>query len=211
MLKVQCVDRLGFAFIYEYRLAVGYAANMTTSMHTTYHRLLFLDRDGVINVDHGYVSKREEFEFVPGIFGLVCAAREKGYGVVVVTNQSGIGRGYYTEDEFWGLTNWMTDQFHANEAPIDQVFFCPYHPDATIEKFRQTHPWRKPGPGMLLAAKEQFRTNMAASVFIGDKETDVAAGRAAGVGTVLLLGTDEESGIKPTATIASLLEAISWL
>ncbi len=184
---------------------------MNTPHSPTYPRLLLLDRDGVINIDHGYVSKREDFEFIPGIFDLVRTARARDYGVVIVTNQSGIGRGYYTEDEFWVLTNWMTDQFHANDAAIDHVFFCPYHPDATIEKFRQTHPWRKPSPGMLLAAQEQFQTDMAASVFIGDKETDIAAGHAAGVGTVLLLGADESSDPKPTAAIASLSEALTWL
>ncbi|MCE7997285.1 MAG: HAD family hydrolase [Rhodobiaceae bacterium] len=184
---------------------------MTRSNQPTYQRILFLDRDGVINVDHGYVSKREDFSFLPGIFDLVRAAREQAYGVVVVTNQSGIGRGYYTEDEFWLLTKWMTDQFQARDAQIDHVFFCPYHPKAKIEKFRQVHPWRKPSPGMLLAAKEKFQPNMAESIFIGDKETDIAAGHAAGVGTLLLLGTDDKSDPKPTAVIGSLSEAVKWL
>tara|TARA_R110002110_G_scaffold405945_1_gene625389 strand:+ start:121 stop:675 length:555 start_codon:yes stop_codon:yes gene_type:complete len=184
---------------------------MTPLPTDTYHRLLFLDRDGVINVDHGYVSSPEDFKFVPGIFDIVKSARAQDYGVVVVTNQSGIGRGYYTEGDFQTLTDWMLGEFAANEAPIDKVFFCPYHPEAKIDRFRQSHPWRKPSPGMLLAASEQFQCNMADSILIGDKETDMAAGRAAGVGTVLLLGADENIDPKPTAAITNLSEALTWL
>ncbi len=188
-----------------------YDDKMTVRLHSRYHRLLFLDRDGVINVDHGYVSSPANFEFVPGIFDLVKNARQRDYGVVVVTNQSGIGRGYYTEDDFRALTDWMTAEFSAQNAPIDDVFFCPYHPEAKIEKFRRAHPWRKPGPGMLLAAKEKFQCDMAASVFIGDKETDVAAGLAAGVGTILLLGTELKTESEPTAAIVNLSDAADWL
>ena len=89
---------------------------------------LFLDRDGVINLDHGYVHTPEEFEFVDGIFEVVATANRAGYLVVVVTNQAGIGRGYYSETQFHALTDWMKASFAEHGGQIDAVYFCPYHP-----------------------------------------------------------------------------------
>lgn len=177
-------------------------------------KALFLDRDGVINVDHGYVWRPEEFEFLPGIFDLVRAARAHDYRIVIVTNQSGIGRGYYSEEDFQTLTQWMKERFAQEQAAIDAVFHCPYHPEAPTAAYRQNHPWRKPAPGMLLAAAEQLATDLASSIFIGDKETDVQAGHAAGIGTMLLFAPDAEQGHShagATGVIRSLTEAEAWL
>lgn len=168
-------------------------------------RALFLDRDGVINIDHAYVHKQESFEFIDGIFDFVRKAREFGYLVLVVTNQAGIGRGYYSEDEFLTLTEWMKVQFAARDAPIDAVYFCPDHPQHGVGRYRRDSPMRKPAPGMLLQARDEFGINMALSVMVGDKRTDMQAGAAAGVGTLLWLNPDEKGG--PGEPVSSLSQA----
>lgn len=157
-------------------------------------RALFLDRDGVINVDHAYVHKQDSFEFIDGIFELVRKARELGYLVLVVTNQAGIGRGYYGEEEFLALTEWMKAQFAARGAVIDAVYFCPDHPLHGVGRYRRDSPMRKPAPGMLLQARDEFGIDMALSVMVGDTRTDMQAGAAAGVGALLWLNPDEEGG-----------------
>ena len=172
-------------------------------------RALFLDRDGVINVDHAYVHKQESFEFIDGIFELVRKARELDYLVLVVTNQAGIGRGYYSEDEFLALTEWMKAQFAACGASIDAVYFCPDHPLHGVSHYRRDSPMRKPAPGMLLQARDEFGIDMALSVMVGDKRTDMEAGAAAGVGTLLWLNPGEEDG--PGEPVFSLEQAARHL
>ncbi|HEY0817446.1 MAG TPA: HAD family hydrolase [Rhizobacter sp.] len=147
---------------------------------------LFLDRDGVINLDHAYVHKREDFDFVDGIFDLVRTARERGYLVFVVTNQAGIGRGKYTEADFHVLTEWMCGEFASRGAPIDKVYFCPYHAEHGIGHYKAESEFRKPNPGMILQAAREFDVDLAASVLLGDMETDIQAGTRAGVGRTLL-------------------------
>lgn len=146
---------------------------------------LFLDRDGVINVDHGYVHKPEEFQFIDGIFDLVTAANRAGYLVVVVTNQAGIGRGYFSEAQFCDLNHWMMRRFAAHGCQIDAVYFCPYHPEHGIGPYLRDSSFRKPLPGMFLQAERELTVDMDRSILIGDKASDIAAGRAAGVGTLL--------------------------
>lgn len=172
-------------------------------------RALFLDRDGVINVDHGYVHMQEAVEFVDGIFELVAAAKQLGYLVVVVTNQAGIGRGYYTEAHFHALMDWMALQFVERQAKIDAVYFCPYHPEHGIGEYRCESEFRKPAPGMLLQAQRELAIDMARSIFIGDTQTDMAAGRAAGIGT--LLHFNGEKAGEDTIVITRLSEALPYL
>jgi D-glycero-D-manno-heptose 1,7-bisphosphate phosphatase len=148
---------------------------------------LFLDRDGVINVDHGYVHMPQEFQFVDGIFEVVATANQAGYLVVVVTNQADIGRGYYSETQFHVLTDWMKETFAERGGQIDAVYFSPYHPEHGIGRYRRETDCRKPGPGMLLRAERELDVDMGRSIFIGDKLSDMVAGRAAGVGTLLHL------------------------
>lgn len=155
---------------------------------------LFLDRDGVINEDAGYVWRIEDFVFKPGIFDLVLLARQSGMAVVVVTNQSGIARGMFTEDDFDKLTAWMLSRFEEAGAPIDKVYHCPYHPDVADERWRQDHPWRKPSPGMLLQAVEDLDLDLPNSALVGDKCSDIAAAEAAGLGTAILVGDAEPVG-----------------
>ncbi|MBV9636366.1 MAG: HAD family hydrolase [Methylobacteriaceae bacterium] len=161
----------------------------TASRQTT--PALFLDRDGVINVDSGFVHRVDQVEFVPGIFDLVgFAARQLCWPVVVVTNQAGIGRGLFGEAEYQALTRWLQHEFEARAAPIACFYHCPYHPEHGIDRYRRDHPWRKPNPGMLLQAASDLTIDLARSVLIGDRPTDMAAGAAAGVG--LLIGFDHE-------------------
>lgn len=147
---------------------------------------LFLDRDGVINADHAYVCRQENFEFVDGIFELCRYAKKLGYLIFVVTNQAGIGRGFYTEQDFLKLTEWMCGIFSTEGVVIDKVYFCPFHPEHGVGKYKVNSPFRKPGPGMILQAAEEFGVDLARSVLVGDKETDIQAGIAAGVGCNLL-------------------------
>jgi D-glycero-D-manno-heptose 1,7-bisphosphate phosphatase len=143
---------------------------------------LFLDRDGVINVDRNYVCRIDEFEFNPGIFELArFAVQELKRLVIVVTNQSGIGRGYFDEDAFQALTRWMCERFAAENAPIARVYHCPFHPTAGIGKYRQDHPWRKPKPGMILQAASDFSLDLSDSAFIGNDMRDMEAAAAGGV------------------------------
>ena len=170
---------------------------------------LFLDRDGVINIDHGYVCKPEEFEFVEGVFELVAHAKCLGYLVVIVTNQAGIGRGYYSVAEFHSLTEWMKAQFIQRGGLIDAVYFCPCHPEHGIGKYRRECNCRKPAPGMLLQAQCDLDIDMASSIFIGDKLTDMAAGFSAKVGTLLYF--NNETADEHCLTINHILEALSYL
>lgn len=170
---------------------------------------LFLDRDGVINVDHGYVHRPEEFEFVEGIFDLVATANGAGYLVVVVTNQAGIGRGYYSEAQFHALTDWMKIKFSEHGGIIDAVYFCPYHPEHGIGAYRRESEFRKPAPGMLMQAQSELGIDLEKSILIGDKLSDMAAGRSAGVGTLLYFGGEHFRG--NTIAIGQLSEAKRYL
>lgn len=142
---------------------------------------LFLDRDGVINVDTGYVHRADEFQFIDGIFDLCRQARNEGYLIVVVTNQAGIARGYYTEADFHALTDWMRGQFNAEGIVLADVFYAPFHPEHGIGPYRQDSGDRKPGPGMILKAAKMHGLDLAQSLIVGDQPTDMQAGLAAGV------------------------------
>lgn len=153
-------------------------------------RALFLDRDGVINVDHGYVHTPERTDFVPGIFELVAAAQEAGWLVIVATNQAGIGRGLYSESTFLEYTRWLHGQFSRRGTPLLATYYCPHHPTAGEGTFRVVCDCRKPAPGMLVSALVRYTIDPTASVLVGDKHADVEAGRAAGLGSSLLLAAD---------------------
>lgn len=157
---------------------------------TTTRRALFLDRDGVINVEKNYVHKIEEFEFTDGIFSLCRAAAKRDVLIVVVTNQAGIGRGLYSEADFWRLTHWMETEFEREKAPIAKVYYCPFHPEFGIGNYRQDSMDRKPKPGMLLRARDELGIDLATSVMIGDRKTDILAAQAAGIGQKILLARD---------------------
>lgn len=145
------------------------------------NRALFLDRDGVINHDSGYTSSAENFRFIEGIFDLCRVAKRLGYLLIVVTNQAGIGRGYYSEQDFLTLTEWMRERFEAEGVPIADVFHCPYHPENGVGHYKRDSFDRKPNPGMLLRAAKKHGLDLGRSIMIGDKDSDMQAASKAGV------------------------------
>lgn len=149
---------------------------------------LFLDRDGVINIDRGYVSKVEDFEFIDGAAEAIAAFNERGWHVFIVTNQSGIARNYYTEDDMHALHDWMQARLAEKNARIDRIYYCPYHEDGENIRYRKDSFDRKPKPGMLLRAMSDFNVKRESSFLIGDKEADIEAARAAGVAGFLFTG-----------------------
>src|ERR1700761_8858535 len=118
-------------------------------------RALFLDRDGVVNVEVGYLHRIEDVQFVPGIVSLCQTAMKLGYRLVVVTNQAGIARGFYTEDDFFTLMEWMRAELRREGVEFDAVYHCPYHPEHGVGQYRREHEDRKPGIGMLRRAVEE--------------------------------------------------------
>ena len=142
---------------------------------------LFLDRDGVLNHDHGYVGSPERFDWIDGAREAVRMAGELGWHVFIVTNQSGVARGFYGEDEVRGLLGWVRDACLAAGGTIDDVRYCPYHPDAPVAAYRRESDWRKPGPGMVNDLIRAWSLDPARCVMVGDQDSDVAAARAAGV------------------------------
>ena len=157
-------------------------------------RALFLDRDGVINVDHAYVYRPDQFEFIEGIFDLCRHARTLGYEIVVVTNQAGIGRGYYSAQDFDKLTHWMNARFAEHGITIAGVYYCPCHPEHGIGAYMRESDRRKPNPGMLLDAARDLGIDLSLSILIGDKTSDIEAGRRAGLKKSLLFAMNAAPG-----------------
>ena len=149
-------------------------------------KALFLDRDGIINVDHGYVSAVDDFEFSKGIFPLLRLFRDAGYRLFIVTNQSGIGRGYYSEADFQQLTRWMLERFKTEGIAIDKVLYCPHRPDEHCR-------CRKPDTGMVEEALQAFPLDLKHSWLIGDKISDIQLAANAGIGKSIYIGTDTPS------------------
>lgn len=170
----------------------------------------FLDRDGVLNVDHGYVCKSRDFEWIAGAREAIRYLNDAGYITVVVTNQSGIARGYYTEPEFRALHRWIDERLRESGARIDAVYFCPHLPDAALPMYRNDCECRKPRPGMLLQAIRELDIDPASSFLIGDEASDCAAAAAGAVACHLFTGSDLLDfvrGIVATATPGALHRA----
>ncbi len=163
------------------------------------NKALFLDRDGVINYDYGYVYKKEDFKFVNGIFNLCTKAQKDGYKIIVITNQSGIDRGYFTDNDFKNINQYMLDEFSKKGINIADVYYCPY----------LNHQDRKPSPRMFLKAKEKYDIDMPSSLSVGDNVRDIEAARKAGVGHNYLLSIAEEDPFCPTATIIHSLDDLT--
>ncbi len=159
------------------------------------NKALFLDRDGVINAYAPYVHTRDKFHFLDGIFELCRAAQALDYLLCVVTNQAGIGRGYFTESDFLELTEWMLAKFSEQQVQIARVYYCPDHPVHGVGKYRRDSPDRKPNPGMFFRARTDFDVALGESFLIGDKLLDMDAGIAAGIGTNILLQAEAETAV----------------
>jgi D-glycero-D-manno-heptose 1,7-bisphosphate phosphatase len=153
----------------------------------TRNRAVFLDRDGTINVEKEYLHRTEEFEFIPGAADAIRLLKDAGFLVIVVTNQSGIGRGYYDEADVHRLHRFMDRELKRHGAAVDAYYLCPHHPLHGIGDYRRECACRKPLPGMLLEAADDFSIDLAASFIIGDKMADIDAGRAAGCRPLLVM------------------------
>jgi D-glycero-D-manno-heptose 1,7-bisphosphate phosphatase len=153
----------------------------------TLQRAVFLDRDGVINVDRGYVHRVEDFRFVPGSDAAMARLQAAGWRLVVVTNQSGLARGLYSIDDYQRFTAHLRAQLAAVGVQLDAVLHCPHLPDASVPAYRLACDCRKPGPAMLLQAARELSLDLGDSVIVGDRLSDVRAGRAAGVGRCVLV------------------------
>ncbi|MCL6591034.1 MAG: HAD family hydrolase [Firmicutes bacterium] len=151
------------------------------------NKALFLDRDGVINVEDNYIYKIADFKFKDGIFEVLRHFQSLDYLLVVITNQSGIARGYYNEADFWALTGWMVKQFSSQGIKIAKVYFSPYHPEHGLGKYKKDSNCRKPKPGMILQAQQDLDLDLASSILVGDQETDIEAGINAGIKRNILI------------------------
>lgn len=169
------------------------------------NKAVFLDRDGVINHDHAYVSNILNFEFIDGVFDACQQFIKQGYMIIVVTNQSGIGRGYYSEQDFNLLTNWMKAEFDKHQVTISEVYFCPHHPKNALPNYLKKCDCRKPMPGMLNQAINKFDIDVNQSIMVGDKVSDLQAAKAAGIKTKILV----RSG-KPITNAGKLIADEIW-
>jgi len=158
-------------------------------------KTLFLDRDGVINVNHGYVHKKEDFILIDGIVELIRHANQLGYLVIVVTNQSGIGRGLYTEQQFLDFNDWMLDSLLQQEARVDKVYYCPHHPSEALGNYAKNCECRKPKPGMALNAINDFGLDISAAIMVGDSASDVEFAVKANIPEIYWLSSQHEAFI----------------
>lgn len=175
---------------------------------------LFLDRDGVINVDHGYVHSVDRVEFVEGIFELVEIAKMLGYAVVVITNQAGIARGLYSERDFSVLMEWIGAEFRRRGTQLDAVYHCPHHPGFPDRHGVRQCDCRKPAPGMITRAARELGLDLARSALVGDKHSDIEAARRAGIRWTALVGSDPGPGFGdtvPDVVAPRLHDVAGWL
>ncbi|DAB30502.1 MAG TPA: D-glycero-beta-D-manno-heptose-1,7-bisphosphate 7-phosphatase [Sulfurimonas sp. UBA12504] len=166
---------------------------------------LFLDRDGVVNIEKEYLYKIEDFEFIDGIFELCRHYTHLGYLIFIVTNQSGIARAYYSEEDFSHLNEWMVAAFISKGVFISKVYHCPHYPEIS-----GLCKCRKPEPGMLLEAQKEFNLDLEHSVIVGDKERDILAGINAGLRESYLLDETGQTRHSQATKIVTRLKDI-WI
>lgn len=169
----------------------------------TLKKALFLDRDGVINVDYGYVYNVENLKFINGIFELCRIAKQNNYLIVVVTNQAGIGRGYYSEEQFFVFMNTISTKFAMYDLKFDAVYFCPHHPVYGLGEYKKNCNCRKPKPGMFLKAKQELNLAMDQSIMVGDKVSDIIAAKISGITKTFLYKENSNQNGKECITSLS--------
>jgi D-glycero-D-manno-heptose 1,7-bisphosphate phosphatase len=184
-----------------YFIDIGIPADLLRAQADLPRRLhrpaLFLDRDGVINLDHGHVGTRERFEFTATAREAVALATNAGWHVFIVTNQSGVARGYYSEQDVAALHAWLQGEMLQAGGTIDDIRYCPFHPQAAIAEYAVASDWRKPAPGMLLDLIRAWELTPGTCVLVGDQPTDLAAAAAAGMPAYLFPGGDLAAFVAP--------------
>jgi len=179
-------------------------------------RAVFLDRDGTIIEDVGYPHERNQIKFLPGVSQAIRRLNENGFKVIIVTNQAGVARGYFTEETVKEINKYIQESLAEEGAVIDMVYYCPHHIEGVIEEYRKACHCRKPNPGMIEEAVRDFDIDVGGSFLIGDHLSDVEAGVRAGCGTVLLareepLSKSREIVVMPDHIAPDLFEAVKWL
>lgn len=178
-------------------------------------RALFLDRDGTLVVERGYITAVEDIELLPGVAGAVAAAAAAGWKVFVVTNQGAVAKGLITEDELAEINQRMLMMLGAEGAMLDGIYCCPHHPEGTVPDYAIECSCRKPRPGLLEQAASEHGIDLAASVMVGDTLRDLEAARAAGAGAILVLTGHGAATVREAHgadfVAPTLAEAVAWL
>ncbi|MDG1065524.1 MAG: HAD family hydrolase [Luminiphilus sp.] len=173
------------------------------------HKAVFLDRDGVINSDRGYVSQWSEFEFLPGVVTAMAQLQALDYRLIIVTNQSGIGRGFYTEGEFAALSTQLIDFLADHDVSLTAIYHCPHHPTEALGGYRKDCDCRKPRPGMILRGLDDWQLVPEVCALVGDKLSDIEAGRGAGIGHLFRVATAaKQDGV---TSVSGLPEVVQYL
>lgn len=171
---------------------------------------VFLDRDGTLNVDYGYVGEISRFQFIEGVIEACLQLQQLDYVLVLVTNQSGIARGYFSEAQFHTLNDWMTQILAQHGVRLAATYYCPHHPEGT-GVYRQHCHCRKPQPGLLLTAQQQLTVDLARSYLVGDTLADLQAATAAGIGTKVLVRSGQRITPQAVAEANWVLDTLAAL